>query len=217
MDALTAEILTKSINSLADGIFKTLGKRHSVDVKYIIDSNVMSEFEKCLSVATTAFVEKLVKVYLENDSEGSERSNARDLGTGLIKHLKSQKVMTEISKLLDPGVEIFDKGILVRYFYGKWNKNFRELDYKDVDKSWDEFLKAFSFASRSTPHLREFLRASYEAGSFRAISNIDHNLDTLISNAVLIRNIDKQIKRNILEYNNELIQFKEWAKLKSTN
>ena len=98
----------------------------------------------------------------------------------------SPDAVEEISNLLDPGLEVFDRYNLVTNLASALPADIPEPVRDDFARNaWAEFLRAFSFASRSMPELREFLRASYEAGSFRRISDIAgaiESFDTTIKN-----------------------------------
>lgn len=193
------------INSLASTILKAslrgLGIKYSVDIKYVLNERVEEEFQQCLNIATRAFITHV--------SEG------RNLDKSQIKviseYLKSSPVTEEIWHLLDPGAEIFDRGFLAQVANETLSNIFGEATNKLIFDAWEEFLKAFSFASRSAPELREFLRASYEAGSFKALSNIEDVLEKMDSAINNLKNEELTVSEAINNYIGELKAYRNWA------
>jgi len=173
--------------------------------EYVISSAVTAEFKKCLNIAARAFLESIRKEVREKESLCGLEERA------LTRYLESPEVAEEISHLLDPGVEIFDRGRVTQAARAFLPEEVDEEVLQVIFNAWDNFLKAFSFASRSAPHLREFLRASYEAGSFRALANIEDVLDKM-SNA--IHEIDREelaMRKAVKSYFDELQVYKNWA------
>lgn len=187
---------------IAEKAFKFLRKRHAVDHKHLLDHSIEEQFKMCINLATNAFIER-VKKYKHFKKE--------DLNF-FINYLKSKIVNEEISKLLDPGLEIFDIALLTSYFERfASDKGFINYNNDNTKKAWEEFLKAFSFASRSAPDLREFLRASYEAGSFRALSNINDVIEDLENILDAFNEEENRLKYLISVYSNDLQQYRDWA------
>lgn len=193
--------------TLAELTFKHLSERHSVDVPYLMDEKVSRQYTQAIRVACTAFLKKLE----------SPHPMTKQMEEAVRDYLQSETVTEEISKLLDPGLEIFDLGALTDAFGEKSLGPVAEIDECTVAEAWEEFLKAFSYASRSSPDLREFLRASYEAGSFRAISNIADALDQLDGEIDLMIRQESKLKSMITDYLHDLSSYGEWARRFSFN
>ena len=92
--------ITSILAELVGTIVKKIAKKHSVNIKYVLDSEVEEQFGQCIKVASTAFIEKLM---MEKDILPSVVETT-------ISCFKDENISEEISKLLDPGIEIFDKG-----------------------------------------------------------------------------------------------------------
>jgi hypothetical protein len=189
------------VSELSKSIRKALSRKHSVNIDYVLSGEIELEFSRCLNMATDAFLGSFQAKYELNNSQKNV----------VVEYLKSAIVSQEISHLLDPGIEYFDRGKLVQAGHSALQEHFAELTSEIILDSWDEFLKAFSFASRSTPHLREFLRASYEAGSFRSLSNIEDVLEKMEATIGEITQEEMLAKQSIREYLDELKGYKNWA------
>jgi hypothetical protein len=129
----------------------------------------------------------------------------------IFEYLKSSVVTEEIWHLLDPGSEIFDRGLLTQNARETLFEIFSEETETVIFDAWEEFLKAFSFASRSAPELREFLRASYEAGSFKALSNIEDVLEKMDNAVSELKNEELIVSHSIKDYTEELKVYRQWA------
>jgi hypothetical protein len=190
------------VGLIAEKAVKYLGKRHAVDHKHLLDYDIEEQFKKCLNLATNAFIER-VKRYKHYKKEDL------DFFTN---YLKGKIVSEEISKLLDPGLEIFDIDLLTSYFEKfAGDKGFNNYNSVYIKKAWDEFLRAFSFASRSAPDLREFLRASYEAGSFRALSNIHDVIEDMENTLDAVNEEEDRLKYLISVFSSDLHHYRDWA------
>ncbi len=189
------------VSEVLGGSLKKLGKKYSVDIKYVLSEKVEAEFQKCLNVAITAFLEAI----------SEDKKLQKEQQQQIIDYLKSSEVMEEIWHLLDPGSEIFDKGLLTQYACKKLSDFLGESTEIIVFNAWEEFLKAFSFASRSAPELREFLRASYEAGSFKALSNIEDVLEKMDGAIRSLKDEELTVSQAIEIYASELKQYQSWA------
>jgi hypothetical protein len=199
---LISATLAKSL--IGDIVYRSLsglGRKYSVDFEYVINDEIQSEFNSCLRVSIEAFVNYLDKcIKLDSSKEKV-----------IVGYLRSLPVSEEIWHLLDPGSEYFDRGRLTQDGYKELSEHFEDLEPEVLFEAWEEFLQAFSFASRSAPALREFLRASYEAGSFKALSNIESVLEkmgTAINNIYLEESITRQ---SIKDYTEELRVYRDWA------
>jgi hypothetical protein len=190
------------VGLITEKAFKLLAKRHAVDHKHLLDHSIEEQFKKCINLATNAFIER-VKRYKHFKKE--------DLNF-FINYLKSKIVNEEISKLLDPGFEIFDIDLLTSNFERfASDKGFINYNNDNTKKAWEEFLKAFSFASRSAPDLREFLRASYEAGSFRALSDIHDVIEDLENTLDAFNEEENRLKYLISAFSSDLHHYRDWA------
>jgi hypothetical protein len=189
---------------IANKVLINLGAKYSVDiqdVKYVINSEVEEEFQKCLNVAIKAFINKI-----SNDKKLTAANS-----TLVIDYLESASVVEEIWHLLEPGTEFFDRGSLTQIGYEVLHEHFENLTPQLVYDAWEEFLKAFSFASRSTPQFREFLRASYEAGSFKALSNIEDVLERMSTFVSSIHHEELTRRISVKDYADELKTYRLWA------
>jgi hypothetical protein len=186
-----------------------LGKEYSVDASYVLGENIEPEFQQCLKVALKAFI-----TYFSKSQELVKSRDRQLVDTkvdAIVGYLESSSVAEEISHLLDPGAAYFDRGKLVQEGHSMLLEHFDGLEPEVIWNAWGEFLKAFAFASRSASHLREFLRASYEAGSFKALSNIEDVLEKMGSAISEISSEELLAKQSIKEYIDELKGYKDWA------
>ncbi len=204
VDSLTYEITRK--------VVRALGNKYSIDVedvKYILNQNIQDEFQRCLGVAIRSFIGFLSKGLA--DEKPDEKPDEKRMQSAVLYYLKSPSVSEEIWHLLEPGSEYFDRGKLAQDGYALMSKDFENIEAILIFDAWEEFLKAFSFASRSTPHFREFLRASYEAGSFKALSNIEDVLDSMDATIKAIHSEESIARKSIQDYVEELKVYKAWA------
>jgi hypothetical protein len=198
--SLVAPLATQIVNK----VLINLGAKYSIgiqDVKYVLNKQVEEDFQKCLNVAIKAFISKLL----------NDRTLTSSNSTVVMDYLGSSPVIEEIWHLLEPGTEFFDRGSLSNLGYTVLHDHFENLTPESMFDAWEEFLKAFSFASRSTPQFREFLRASYEAGSFKALSNIEdvlERMNTLVSN---IHHEELTRRISVKDYTDELKTYRRWA------
>ncbi len=195
-------LTTDLVRELARLAVKTLSSRHSVEVPYLLDAKVSEQYERAISIAAKAFLESL-----ETSAEPSPAALEM-----VRSYLGSEAVTSELSKLLDPGLEVFDHGALEQAF----DETMSVLDPNPfatgtASRAWSEFLKAFSFASRSSPDLREFLRASYEAGSFRALANIQEISRRVDSDLDLLTGQERRLRDVVNAYLDDLVSYKKWA------
>jgi len=192
----------KSLSSyLLDISLRNLGHRYSVDINVILSEQIETEFNRCLLSGIVAFLKYL----------GQEIENI-DIDLDIFgAYLRSSVVAEEIWHLLDPGSEIFDKGLLAKYAEETISPSYGKPVEKLIFNAWEEFLKAFSFASRSAPELREFLRASYEAGNFKALSNIEDVLDNMNTAINSFKDEELMVSHAIKSYTEELKEYKTWA------
>src|SRR5260370_40448603 len=117
-----------------------------------------------------------------------------------------------MSNLLDPGLEVFDQFKLVTILASALPTDIPEDGRADIARiAWSAFLKAFSFASRSLPDLREFLRASYEAGSFRRISDIAGAVESFETNITGLAEQEWSLQETLAAYSDELKDYRKWA------
>jgi hypothetical protein len=203
------ELLALSIvNKLVKGAFGSLSRRHSVDLPYLLDNAVELQFKEAVRVATVAFLKRLSKIRELDEPNISVLSS----------YLTSKSVSDEVSKLLDPGLEVFDSGSLLAMIHRYTQRtdepemDLTHLDEKALEEAWGEFLKAFSFASRSAPELREFLRASYEAGSFRALSDIGSVLERMDHDLTLLSEQESLFQESIALHSSDLAKHRNWAR-----
>ena len=198
-------LMFSGVGSLATDILlnslRKLGKKYSIDVKYVLSEKVEADFQKCLDLAIKAFLEF---VYKYEDLQEAQQEM-------IVEYLKSSVVTEEIWHLLDPGSEIFDRGLLTQNACGTLSGILGEATERVIFDAWEEFLKAFSFASRSAPELREFLRASYEAGSFKALSNIEDVLEKMDSAVSNLKQEELTVSHAIKHYAEELKAYQNWA------
>jgi hypothetical protein len=200
LDLIVTIVASTAATIVANSI-EELSNKYSVDVKYVLDRKVKADFQKCIELATKAFFNFI-----------SQNINLKDRERkAIIDYLQSSVVTEEISHLLDPGSEIFDRFILVDNAKITLFDVFGESTETIIFDAWNEFIKAFSFASRSAPELREFLRASYEAGSFKALSNIEDVLDKMNHAINNVKNEELTASNAIKLYAEELKSYQNWA------
>lgn len=207
LDAIIASYSVAVAKDVLRQSLQGLGKKYFVDltdIEYVIDSKTEEEIQRCLNVAIKAFV-----AFLASNIKLKKLSKPQE--TALVKYFRSLSVSEEIWHLLDPGSEYFDRGKLAQEGYSELSEHFENLEPRLIFDAWEEFLKAFSFASRSTPHFREFLRASYEAGSFRALSNIEDVLEKMGAAINEISSEESVARQFIKEYIEELEIYRNWA------
>lgn len=193
VSGMTTEILLSSL--------RKLGRKYSVDIKYVLSEKVEADFQKCLDIA--------IKAFLEFVSKNTDLNKAQQ--KMIVEYLKSSIVTEEIWHLLDPGSEIFDRGLLTQNACETLFEIFGDETETIIFNAWEEFLKAFSFASRSAPELREFLRASYEVGSFKALSNIEDVLEKMDNAVSNLKNEELIVSHSIKDYTEELKAYRQWA------
>ncbi|MEB3122587.1 MAG: hypothetical protein VKL41_15370 [Snowella sp.] len=193
VSGMTTEILLSSL--------RKLGRKYSVDIKYVLSEKVEADFQKCLNIA--------IKAFLEFVSKNTNLNKAQQ--KMIVEYLKSSIVTEEIWHLLDPGSEIFDRGLLTQNARETLLEVFGKETETIIFDAWEEFLKAFSFASRSAPELREFLRASYEAGSFKALSNIEDVLEKMDNAVSNLKNEELIVSHAIKDYTEDLKAYRQWA------
>jgi hypothetical protein len=196
-----------SVKELASDLSKislrNLGNRYSVDIDIVLNKQIEAEFNRCLHLGVVAFIK-----YLGQETESIELHSDLEKFDA---YLRSSVVAGEIWHLLDPGSEIFDKGLLAKYADEVLFQGSEKSMYKLIFDAWEEFLKAFSFASRSLPELREFIRASYEAGNFRALSNMEDVLENMNGAISSFKQEELAISHAIKSYTEELQAYKTWA------
>jgi hypothetical protein len=199
---LESLIYSDLISKIVKTTIKSLSKRHAVNIKYLLNDEVEIQFAKCINIATNAFLER-IKKYKNFEQEDIEF---------FIDYLKNNQVSEEISRLLDPGFEVFDIDFLVSEFEKTASeKGFTNYSPRNIKIAWNEFLRAFSFASRSAPDLREFLRASYEAGSFRALSNVNDVIKKIGDTLEAVNVEENRLRHLIHAHSVDLHQYRDWA------
>lgn len=202
---VATQLLTPLAHDMVRQALKGMGHKYSVDMKtfqYVISTRVEEEFQHCLDVAVRAFMNALVK----------DRRLSPLEQKAILDYLKSPLVADEVWHLLDPGSEYFDRGRLTQSGYTQLHQHLNDLEPQSVFDAWEEFLKAFSFASRSKSELREFLRASYEAGSFNALSNIENVLEKITIAIGEIQTEEIVTRQSIKGYIDDLKAYKDWAR-----
>lgn len=201
---MTPELVlsTDLIQELARRAVKRLSSRHSVDVPYLLEARVSEQYERAVAMGTKAFLENLATRF-KPDSAALAKVKT---------YLESEEVTGELAKLLDPGMEVFDSGALEQAFdEAMATLTPNPFEEGAASRAWSEFLKAFSFASRSSPDLREFLRASYEAGSFRALWNIHEISRRVDSDLDLLTGQERRLRDVVNAYLSDLLTYKKWA------
>lgn len=209
LEIITATAISSLSSEVLQGALKKLGKKYSVDtedIKYVVNTKIQEEFNVCLNIAIKAFLE-FISEGITSENKSLDKSQQKIVSD----YLKSPEATEEVWHLLDPGSEFFDKGYLTKLAHVKMSNIFGESTSKLFSAAWEEFLKAFSFASRSTPELREFLRASYEAGSFKALSNIEDVLERMNRAVSEFKDEEIAMSQFVKQYANELKTYQNWA------
>jgi hypothetical protein len=199
-----ASLVAPLAKQIVNKVLINLGAKYSIgiqDVKYVLNNQVEEDFQKCLNVAIKAFISKLL----------NDRTLTTSNSTVVMDYLESSSVIEEIWHLLEPGTEFFDRGSLTQIGYEVLHEHFESITPESIFDAWEEFLKAFSFASRSTPQFREFLRASYEAGSFKALSNIEDVLERMSTFVSSIHHEELTRRISAKDYADELKIYRLWA------
>ncbi|MEO0685999.1 MAG: hypothetical protein AAFY76_13400 [Cyanobacteria bacterium J06649_11] len=177
-------------------------QRYGVNEEYRLPSSVKSDYEECIAISSSAFVKSLFGDDLDiNDIDA------------ITEYLTSEIVSYELSKLLEPGVEEFDlRALTIGFFHNVDDTHSKSISKEDVGNAWLAFQKAFSFASRARPDLREFIRASYEEGSFNALTDIKDIVDRMKHDGDNLLAEEDRLDTSMKEYKSELADYKEWAK-----
>ncbi len=186
---------------------RALMARHGVaGSPSLLSDSVREQFQQALRVGSGALLESLEASSSSRGSVlfGLSRAEAEDF-------LASPEVASELSKLLDPGLEVLDTVLLANLLAAVLRDADSEVRVTRASDAWRAFLRAFSFSSRSSPALREFLRASYEAGTFRAISGISGALDSLGHNIAGMLRHEAALHASIRAYSRELSEYRAWA------
>ncbi len=195
-------IALEALINLGYNVFKSLTKRHAVNSKFI-SKNISDQFNYCLDIAINAFIEHInTKIDLN-----------KTIKALLLNYFKSKEVTEELSKLLDPGFEIFDPAeVSQKLLEMLQSEEISNISLTNILEAWENFLKAFSFSSRSANDLRNFLKASYEAGNFKALTDINQDLKNIEDLLELSEFEEKKLKEYISRYLQDLSEAKEWAK-----
>ncbi len=199
-------VIESVVRTLCAGALDALKSRHGINGSrkindgYILDPAVTEQYFRALQTATTALL----------------RRTDGDLDEESVKALlQSPAVATEISKLLDPGSQIVDEFLLVAMLSERLDASIdKERTSAIAAEAWTDFFRAFSFASRSLPSLREFLRASYEAGNLLALSSITESLDRMNRDVSGIGSELDLLEGSIREFRTDLTEFRDWAKVR---
>ncbi|MBW4620773.1 MAG: hypothetical protein KME17_15635 [Cyanosarcina radialis HA8281-LM2] len=215
LDVLDEQEFKFAVVNVSRDALKGLGNKYAVDINQVLNNKVQIAFEKCLKIAIRAFLDFFYKNgVLKTNEEKKIETKEREI---VFEYFKSTPVAEEIWHLLDPGAEIFDRGRLAKLGEEVFTSNLPDLGASDsstyqlIFDAWGEFLKAFSFASRSTPEFREFLRASYEAGSFKALANIEDVLEKMSGSVDRLQNEGSTARQAIEQYRDELKAYRDWA------
>lgn len=196
------DIFGSSFDIIVRSSIETLGVRHFAGKKYKLPMMIEYSFSECIEDAVKAFINKLF-----NDEE---------LSTTQMKFIEeyfsSKEVTVEVSKLLEPGVEFFDIYALTDKFLLLKSNSDIKLKPEEIFEAWQEYLKGFSFSSRSKPAFREFLSASYEEGSFLALTDIRSAIEGVESSVESLHNQRGSLNGAINDYEGELRSYKDWAK-----
>ncbi|MEM6941199.1 MAG: hypothetical protein AAF943_17240 [Pseudomonadota bacterium] len=175
--------------------------RYQISGGHELPVSIRSGFSRCLGMASTTFSSSLFKN--EEDTEAVEV---------LEQYFQSELVTKELSKLLEPGVEEFNIILLSEHFFSSVEPEISDqFSRSQVEAAWRDFQKAFSFSSRSMPELREFIRASYEEGSFNALTDIKDIVDRMESDAKNFIAQEEELTGSIDDYEAELSDYKSWA------
>jgi hypothetical protein len=211
LDVLDEQEFKFTVINVSKEALKGLGNKYAVDVNNVLGREVELGFEKCLRIAIGAFLDFLWKHRVLKVNNGNKE---REI---IFEYFKTTPVAEEIWHLLDPGAEIFDRGRLAKLGEEVFTSNLpdlgasKSLTYQLMFDAWGEFLKAFSFAARCNSPLREFLRASYEAGSFKALANIEDVLEKMSGSVDRLQNEGSTARQAIEQYRDELKVYRDWA------
>jgi hypothetical protein len=193
-------ILAETVISLIKHTFRALRARNYLDENFSLPSEVQAQFQTALEQGLKAFLKSILN---------SNKLQAPDAQI-LKKYFEEDKIANEFSKLLDPGNELFDE-------FGLTDDLIKALGARitrdEFSEAWRHFHRAFSFSSRSRPELREFIRASYEAGSFKAISNFRDTMSRIESELEALLKQEGKLDSSIDEYTEELREYRSWAKM----
>ncbi len=207
-------LVSAAVNVLAESALGSLNRRHGVEgIPYLLSGTIHDQFTKAVEVATKALLGSIDRRIA---GQPQYRIPFED-NTGMIDSIRevitSGEVAEEVSNLLDPGLEVFDQFKLTTILSSALPAQIPEETRADIAlHAWTEFLRAFSFASRSLPELREFLRASYEAGSFRRISDIAGAIESFENNITGLAKEEQSLGNSASAYFEELRDYREWAR-----
>jgi len=199
---LISGVFGTAFDQIIDAAILALSERHFVGKNYRLPRHIEMQFVRSLEGATTTFINKL--------ADASELSDKRK--SLLNDYLSSSEVTSEFSKLLEPGTEYFDIYKLTNYYSNFEKNDASEFSEKEILEAWSEFRRAFSFASRARSEFRGFLRASYEEGSFLAISNIRDAVESLEKDIETVNGQKESLSGSIRDYEGELESYVQWAK-----
>lgn len=189
--------------NLYEQVPRVLSERHAIDVRSVLSDKVWVELGECFRKAIAAFAKGIASkkdIFRKSDF------------LPIFSYLETDEVAEEVAKLLDPGSEVIDQGLLVSYFVDFAAKQgLSNVDTEIVAGAWEGFFKAFHFASRTTPNLREFLRASYEVGSFRALSDMSDVLERIGDTLKDVKEEENRLKHLIHAHKDELDFYRTWA------
>ncbi|MBF0369196.1 MAG: hypothetical protein HQL52_07035 [Magnetococcales bacterium] len=199
---LADQVITSSLTrEILRGVLEALGKRHAVGVPEL-SYELMKQLGGALAGGALAFVGGLAET----------PKNPQKLKKFLSAYLSAPESVAEISKLLDPGLEIIDKPTLTAFFFQILPEDIdSSFDPETVTAAWDRFLSAFSFRSRQAPELQAFLRASFEAASFREMSDISGLLDQLEQELNQVQTEEDRLTDAIDRYSGDLDGYRRWA------
>jgi len=198
---LLENLLVGNATEMVFEAVKALYAKYSTDEK--IAPKVEKQFKQAVEAGSKAFARHL-EAHIALAPAQAEAISA---------FFETHEVAFEFSKLLDPGQEYFDEGELSSMLHRFLeDRSCDSIPQGDLMEAWKAFARAFSFASRSANELREFLRASYEAGSFRAISNISEVMDRLWQEMETLSEQEQVLSTSLNEYTGELRQYADWAK-----
>ncbi len=208
------ELLTISlVDSVVKSALGLLKRRHGVEgIPYLLSDDVHNQYTKAVEVATKALLGSLERELAHQPQYRIPFHSDLEMFKSIEGVVTSPGVVEEISNLLDPGLEVFDRYKLVTVLASALPTDFPGPVREDFARNaWAEFLKAFSFASRSMPELREFLRASYEAGSFRRISDIAGAVESFDSNITNLAEQEESLRNALSAYTQDLMEYRKWA------
>lgn len=193
--------LASSVVDVVKLAYRFLSSRNSSDEE--LPDDVREQYQRAIKAGAKAFAR-----HIDSKGELTESEVAM-----ISEFFKAPEVADEFSKLLDPGQEFFDENELSKMLAEHLNRRkCKPLAEDEVFEAWRAFSRAFSFSSRSAPALREFLRASYEAGSFRAISNISDIMARLEREVDNISVQEDSLSASMSDYEDELKSYTKWAR-----